>query len=167
MTKAQRLQAEEDALLGIDMINNSPGGSAPRAKVHDGGTGACYPKPPKQKKPERFSLNKVSQDNEMKRIMQENEALLRRLQSRESNYNVDSWVRDRRKQERQIRKLCKYEPSISTAKSFSNIRRARRRTKERKNLMAMAAENNFGLENGNADVPFGGDNLSAEDHYIY
>lgn len=66
-----------------------------------------------------------------------------------------------------IKKLCKYEPSISTAKSFSNIRRARRRTKERKNLLSMAADNNFPLENSNADVGFGNENLSAEDHYIY
>lgn len=32
----------------------------------------------------------------------------------------------------------------------------------------MAADNNFGgPENGNADVAYGAENLSAEDHYIY
>ena len=31
----------------------------------------------------------------------------------------------------------------------------------------MANENNFGPENGNAEVPYGAENMSAEDHYIY
>ena len=43
-----------------------------------------------------FSLNKGARDKEMRRIMAENDSLLKRLQSRGSVYNVFEWEHDRK-----------------------------------------------------------------------
>jgi hypothetical protein len=70
-----------------------------------------------------FSLNKVARGQEIKRIMQENEAMLKRLQNRGSVYNVTDWELERRDQVKNIKRICKYGLSISTERN----RRSRRR----------------------------------------
>ena len=42
------------------------------------------------------SLNKVVRHQEFSRIMLDNEAMLKRLQARQSNYNVLRWEKDRK-----------------------------------------------------------------------
>lgn len=62
------------------------------------------------------SLNKVRRTQEYNRIMNDNEAMLKRLQSRQSNYNVMDWENDRKNQIRLIKQICHYKPSISKRK---------------------------------------------------
>ena len=42
------------------------------------------------------SLNKHARTNEMRRIMQDNEFMLKRLQEKSSAYNVFAWENDRK-----------------------------------------------------------------------
>lgn len=42
------------------------------------------------------SLNVVARNKEINRILNENEAMLKRLQNRQSNYNVWSWENERK-----------------------------------------------------------------------
>ena len=69
-----------------------------------------------------FSLNYIQRNNEVKRIMTENEALLKRLQSRGSTYNISEWEKDRKQQMKDIKRICKYNPSISTKKQRGKSR---------------------------------------------
>ena len=64
--------------------------------------------------------------------MIENEAMLKRLQQRQSNYDVQSWEVDRKNQIKQIKKICYYPPSISQSRTS----RARQRTQNPKNQAA-------------------------------
>lgn len=54
----------------------------------------------------------------MSRILLENEALLKRLQNRQSNYNVWSWENERKQQIKRIKQICLYPPSISKRKRY-------------------------------------------------
>lgn len=45
--------------------------------------------------------------------MQENEAMLKRLQARQSTYNVTGWQKDRKEQIKLVKKICHYKPSIT------------------------------------------------------
>lgn len=49
------------------------------------------------------SLNIKVRNREFQRIMADNEAMLKRLQARQSNYNVLSWEKDRRQQLKRIK----------------------------------------------------------------
>jgi ribosomal protein S16 len=61
----------------------------------------------------------------MSRITKENEALLKRLQDKSSHYNVVSWEGQRRKQEKMIKSICYYPPSIRKKTSRSRGSRIR------------------------------------------
>lgn len=58
------------------------------------------------------SLNKNVRQREMARITEENETLLRRLQEKTSQYNVEEWEADRKKQVKMLKKICYYPPSL-------------------------------------------------------
>ncbi|CDW80981.1 UNKNOWN [Stylonychia lemnae] len=58
------------------------------------------------------SLNRGIRQKEFQRITNENEQLLRRLQDRQSFYNVFQWEIDRKKQEQILKKLCYYPPNF-------------------------------------------------------
>lgn len=60
-----------------------------------------------------LSLNKAVRNKEYMRIMQENEAMLKRLQARQSTYNVTGWQKDRKEQIKLVKKICHYKPSIT------------------------------------------------------
>jgi ribosomal protein S16 len=60
------------------------------------------------------SLNYIARNNEVKRITNANEQLLKRLQNRGPTYNVVEWEHDRKQQIKDIRRICKYNPTIST-----------------------------------------------------
>ena len=60
----------------------------------------------------KATLNKGARVNEMKRIMQDNEFMLKRLQDRTSTYNVFAWENDRKQQVRTLRRISKYDLSI-------------------------------------------------------
>jgi hypothetical protein len=59
------------------------------------------------------SLNKGARNKEISRILVANEAMLKRLQNRTSNYNVWSWEHERKAQVKLIKQICLYPPSIS------------------------------------------------------
>lgn len=48
----------------------------------------------------------------MQRITEENENLLKRLQEKQSCYNVFDWETDRKKQIKMLKKICYYPPSL-------------------------------------------------------
>ena len=64
------------------------------------------------------SLNGNQRSREVNRILVENEALLKRLQNRQSNYNVWSWEHERKQQVKRIKQICMYPPSISKRKRY-------------------------------------------------
>lgn len=64
------------------------------------------------------SLNANQRKQEMSRILLENEALLKRLQNRQSNYNVWSWENERKQQIKRIKQICMFPPSISKRKRY-------------------------------------------------
>ena len=49
----------------------------------------------------------------MQRITEENENLLKRLQEKQSCYNVFEWELDRKKQIKMLKKICYYPPSLT------------------------------------------------------
>ena len=49
------------------------------------------------------SLNVIVRNREINRILNENEAMLKRLQNRQSNYNVWSWENERKQQVKRIK----------------------------------------------------------------
>ena len=65
---------------------------------------------------EQPSLNLVARNNEMKRIMNENDRFLKRLQNRGSNYDVFEWRHERKEQMKRVKQLCSFPLSFSTAK---------------------------------------------------
>ena len=58
------------------------------------------------------SLNRNVRNREMQRITTENENMLRRLQEKQSCYNVFDWETDRKKQIKMLKKICYYPPSM-------------------------------------------------------
>ena len=54
------------------------------------------------------SLNKAFRKRELQRITQENQAILRRIQAREPNYNHLDWEESRRKNEQYLRNIAEY-----------------------------------------------------------
>ena len=61
----------------------------------------------------------------MQRITNENENLLKRLQEKSSFYNVFHWEIERKKQEKMLKKICYYPPSL--------LKKSRMRSKRGKN----------------------------------
>jgi len=55
----------------------------------------------------------VKRNSEIKRIMQENEQLLKRLLNRQSNYNVFEWENARKMQVKNLKRISRYNLSIS------------------------------------------------------
>jgi len=58
------------------------------------------------------SLNRNVRHREMQRITDENENMLKRLQEKQSCYNVYDWEVDRKKQVKMLKKICYYPPSL-------------------------------------------------------
>ena len=54
------------------------------------------------------SLNKAFRKRELQRITQENQAILRRIQAREPNYNHLDWEESRRKNEQYLKNIAEY-----------------------------------------------------------
>jgi E3 ubiquitin-protein ligase TRIP12 len=54
------------------------------------------------------SLNKAFRKRELQRITQENQAILRRIQAREPNYNHLDWEESRRKNEQYLKNIVEY-----------------------------------------------------------
>jgi hypothetical protein len=61
-----------------------------------------------------MSLNSGLRNKEIIRILQENEAMLKRLQSRQSTYNVWNWELERKEQVKRVKQICMYPPNFST-----------------------------------------------------
>jgi len=49
--------------------------------------------------------------------MKENDAFLKRLQDRKSEYNVFAWKDNRKEQMKRIKAICLFPPSISNKKT--------------------------------------------------
>ena len=91
-------------------------------------------------KPIGNTLNKPARLNEMKRIQQDNEQMLKRLQDRQSVYNVQTWESERKNQVKTLRRICKYGLSIAPKTS----RKSRRRGAKKSNnplLLGLDTEN--------------------------
>ena len=61
--------------------------------------------------------------NELRRIQQDNEQMLRRLQDRQSVYNVQTWEHDRRNQIKTLKRISKYGLSIAPKTSKKSRKR--------------------------------------------
>ena len=80
------------------------------------------------------SLNRGAREREVQRIMQENESLLKRLQEAGSTYNVFDWENKRKDQEKQIKNICYYPPSLIK-------KNKRHKSRKRNSARILAAEN--------------------------
>mmetsp|Transcript_6650 Transcript_6650/g.10688 ORF Transcript_6650/g.10688 Transcript_6650/m.10688 type:complete len:94 (-) Transcript_6650:1631-1912(-) len=58
--------------------------------------------------------------------MHENEQFLKRLQTRSSNYNVFEWEHDRKEQIKKLRRISKYDLSISTYRRGRSKKRGKK-----------------------------------------
>ena len=58
--------------------------------------------------PPKKSLNNDKRKMSLMKITMENQLILKRLQKRESYYNVESWEVDYRKREKILKKMCEY-----------------------------------------------------------
>lgn len=68
------------------------------------------------------SLNREFRKKELTRVTLENQALLKRLQNRQSSYSTEQWRQDRKETERLLRNICQY-PYVLGADSPSELRR--------------------------------------------
>lgn len=68
------------------------------------------------------SLNREFRKKELTRVALENQALLKRLQNRQSSYSTEQWRHDRKDTERLLRNICQY-PYVLGADSPSDLRR--------------------------------------------
>lgn len=75
--------------------------------------------PPLSKASLGESLNANHRKQEMSRILIENEALLKRLQNRQSTYNVWSWENERKQQIKRVKQICMYPPAFSKRKRYA------------------------------------------------
>ncbi len=64
--------------------------------------------------------------NESKRIMEENEKLLERLQNRQSNYNVFEWENKRKLELQDIKRICKFDPTPIISSQRTNTKSRKR-----------------------------------------
>lgn len=78
------------------------------------------------------SLNRQRRTQEYNRILNDNEAMLKRLQSRQSNYNVIDWENDRKNQIKLIKQICQYKPSITKSKKSFKKRHYQRLDMEKR-----------------------------------
>jgi hypothetical protein len=79
------------------------------------------------------SLNKERRRKELKRISEQNNAILSRIQSRESTYNHLKWENDRKKNERYLKMISEYGlPKLSKSYRKSSAKRLHRLTRESK-----------------------------------
>ena len=63
------------------------------------------------------SLNSSFQKWETKKIEDENEALLRRLQMRKSNYSVIQWNKEHKSRKKMLTSMCEYPYQFSGTKA--------------------------------------------------
>lgn len=59
------------------------------------------------------SLNRGTRRKEISRIMDENQALLKRLQARRSNYNVTQWNKDYKSRAKMLSNICEFPYRLS------------------------------------------------------
>ena len=57
---------------------------------------------------QKKSLNKDSRKRELLKITMENQAILRRLQDKQSSYNVGKWVEEEQERKRILKNICEY-----------------------------------------------------------
>ena len=88
-----------------------------------------------------FSLNQGQRNQEINRILVENEAMLKRLQNRTSNYNVSSWQKERKSHIKRVKQICMYPPSISTSKRATY--RKKKNALSTKNLYLLDMEKRY------------------------
>ena len=69
------------------------------------------------------SLNQGARNIESQRIALENEQILKRLQEKNSVYNVYDWEHQRKKQENLVRNICYHPPGILRDGSKKNFKR--------------------------------------------
>lgn len=66
------------------------------------------------------SLNREHRKRELLKITMENQAILKRLQDKTSNYNVGKWEGEFRDRERILKNICEYPyQSINPNKKFN------------------------------------------------
>ena len=79
------------------------------------------------------SLNKERRRKELKRISEQNMAILSRIQSRQSTYNHLKWEQDRKKNERYLNMISEYGlPKLSKSYRQESASRLERLTRESK-----------------------------------
>jgi len=75
----------------------------------------------------RKSLNRSYRKREISKIMDDNKALLKRLQTKRSNYNVNKWDKEYKKRTKLLNNICEYPYQFkgkSTRGKSSDVTRA-------------------------------------------
>ena len=85
---------------------------------------------------EKKSLNKESRKRELLKITMENQAILKRLQEKQSSYNASKWIEERKEQEKIIKNICEYPYTLQPVRSLQPAPTPRRLTNARLPEMA-------------------------------
>ena len=112
--RSKKEQMEEDRLLVIEQENR---------KLLERMSAIITAKPPVQTAASRGkSLNSEYRKKELSRVTIENQALLKRLQNRQSSYSNEQWRHDRKETERLLRNICQF-PYVLGSESPSDMKR--------------------------------------------
>jgi hypothetical protein len=66
---------------------------------------------------DKRSLNKETRKKELLKITMENQAILRRLQDKQSSYSVLKWENGHKEKERMMKNICEFPMARRTARS--------------------------------------------------
>lgn len=89
-----------------------------------------------------LSLNKEKRKRELMKIAMENQALMQRIQTKKSFYNIKAWDRSREKTEKYLTNICEYPPSIIKPwLSTFYEKRNQIRTEVRKKIVSQLSQN--------------------------
>ena len=112
--KSKKEQMEMDRVLGIEQENK---------KLFERMSAIINSKPHVQTAISRGkSLNRDYRKKELERVTLENQALLRRLQNRQSSYSTEQWRHERKETERLLRNICHF-PYVLGNESPTSIKR--------------------------------------------
>lgn len=112
--RSKKEQMEEDRLLVIEQENR---------KLLERMSAIITAKPPVQTAASRGkSLNSEYRKKELSRVALENQALLKRLQNRQSSYSNEQWRHERKETERLLRNICQF-PYVLGSESPSDLKR--------------------------------------------
>lgn len=69
---------------------------------------------------QKRSLNKESRKRELLKITMENQTILRRLQDKQSNYNINKWEEEAHEKRKILKNICEY-PLLEDQKNSTSL----------------------------------------------